>query len=190
MSLSPLRLVPILGALLPFAACGLERPIEPQPLESVVDEWRMTVLERSGPTLVDGQPVEVLDAEVAGDYGELAWVSPQIAEASGSQSTEMITVQLLAGGRNERWGMAVVGLFLPALDELEPGVPVRVDSADGLVIGCTGLALGAWEHDDSAEINRIEVELDAADPSLVHYAFEGRFWDGSELNGRFTVERP
>lgn len=190
MSTSPLRLLSVLGVFLPLAACGLERPIEQQPLESVVDEWRMTVLERSGPTLVDGQPVEVLAAEVAGDYGELTWVSPQVAEASGAQNDEMITVQLLAGGRNDRWGMAVVGLFLPALDELRPGVPVRVDATDGLVIGCTGHALGVWEHDDSANINRIEVEVDAQDPSLVHYAFEGRFWDGSELNGRFTVERP
>lgn len=190
MSASLSRLFPVLVALGPLAACGLERPIEQQPLESVVDEWRMTVLERSGPTLVDGQPVQVLEAEIAGDYGELTWVAPQPAEATGSQGPDMITVQLLAGGRDARWGMAVVGLFVPALDDLQPGVPVRIEDSDGLVIGCTGHALGNWEHDDSASINRIEVRVDAEDPSLVHYAFEGHFFDGTELSGRFTVERP
>lgn len=177
-------------ALAPFAACGLERPIEPQPLESVVDEWRLTVLVNSGPTLVDGVPVEVVAAEVAGDYGELTWAAPQVAEATGSQGTDMITVELLAGGRGDRWGMAVVGLMLPPLDELQPGVPVTVESSDGLVIGCTGLALGSWEHDDSATASRIEIELDPLDPTLVHYSFEGRFEDRTNLAGRFTVQRP
>ncbi len=171
-----------------LVACGLERPVEQQPLVSVVDEWRQSVL-ATNVNMFSGEPVEVPEATVQGDFGELSWNQAVSAEASGSQDDEMLVVEMLGGGSQSRWGMAIVGIHRPSLEGLEPGVRTRVTSEFATIIGCTGTRLYEWDYDDSAWITDIAVEIDADDPTLVHYDFDGEFSDGTTLAGEFTIVR-
>lgn len=172
-----------------LVACGLERPVEQQPLVSVVDEWRQSVLE-TNVNMFAGEPIEVPDAEVQGDFGELGWNQAVAVEASGSQDDDMLVVEMLGGGQNRtRWGMTIVGIYRPSLDGLEPGVRTRVTSESATIIGCTGTRLYDWDIDESAWVTDIAVEIDVDDPSLVHYDFNGEFMDGTTLAGEFTVIR-
>jgi hypothetical protein len=172
-----------------LVACGLERPIEQQPLVSVVDEWRESVL-ATNVNMFEGEPVEVPDAEVQGDFGKLSWNEAVATEASGSQSNDMLVVEMLGGGQQQsRWGMTIVGIYRPSLDGLEPGVRTRLTSETATIIGCTGTRLYDWEFDDSAWVTDIAVEIDIEDSTLVHYDFNGEFLDGSTLAGKFTVVR-
>jgi|GEM_PF-3596588 len=169
--------------------CGLERPIEPQPLESVIDAWRQSVLAENS-TRLQGEPLQVPTAELSGDFGRLDWPESIAAEANGTQGNEMIAVDLLAGGGQGRWGMAILGIYLPAFDDLEPGRRVRISGSDATLIGCTGEQLFMWDIDTSADVTTVDVEVDVADPTLAHLEFTGEFSDGSTLSGRFTIEHP
>lgn len=182
---------PLLMSLLvaPLVACGLDRPIEPQPLVSVLDQWRAQVLAENA-SRIDGEPLDVVSGEFSGDFGRLGWDSPLMAETQGMQSKDLVVVELLAGGGESRWGMAIVGLYLPPLEELEPGVRTIIEPSDATVIGCSGVRLFDWDIDTAAEITTVEVEVDAADPTLEHYEFEGLFANGTILEGRFSVQRP
>jgi hypothetical protein len=175
--------------IIPLAACGLDRPIEPQPLVSVLDQWRAQVLEENAGSTLNGTPIEVENAEFHGDFGELAWNSAVMAEASGTESDEMIAVELLAGGGSQRWGMAIVGLYLPPVDSVVPGTRTRIGASEAIVIGCSGERLFFWDYDTSADISTVDVTVDESDPLLEHYTFSGEFEDGTTLSGRFDVRR-
>lgn len=182
---------PLLMSLLaaPLVACGLDRPIEPQPLVSVLDQWRAQVLAENA-SRIDGEPLDVVGGEFSGDFGRLGWDSPLMAETQGVQSKDLVVVELLAGGGESRWGMAIVGLYLPPLEELEPGVRTTIEPSDATVIGCSGVRLFDWDIDTAAEITTVEVVVDPADPTLEHYEFEGLFANGTTLEGSFSVQRP
>lgn len=172
-----------------LVGCGLERPIAPQPLVSVIDDWRQAVLAEESQFLT-GTTLEVASAEVAGDFGRLRWTEALAAEGSGTRGESMISVDLLAGGGEGRWGMTILGIYLPAFDDLEPGVTKRIPPFEASLIGCTGERIFDWDIDQSAESTTIYAELDPADEGLVNLTFEGEFDDGSTLNGRVTIERP
>jgi len=180
--------VPV-GIVSSLAACGLERPIAPQPLVSVIDEWRQSMLAENSQWL-SGKTLEVPTAEVSGDFGKLRWDDPMSAEANAVEGDTMISVDLLAGGGDGRWGMTILGIYLPAFDDLQPGVTKRVAPFEASVIGCTGVRLNDWDIDQSADVTTIDAELDRDDPDLVHLTFTGDFADGTTLSGRFTIERP
>lgn len=185
--MSLLRFVPAV-ALAGLVGCGLERPIEPQPMESVIQQWRQEVLAETSTRLV-GTTLEVPSAQIAGDFGRLTWTESQAAEATATQGEGMVAIELLAGGGDSRWGMAILGIFLPAFDDLRPGEKTLVPASEASLIGCSGMRLLDWDIDEAAEATTIEMELDVADPTLAHLTFVGEFANGSTLSGRFTIER-
>src|SRR5690606_27693140 len=77
MSAPRMLLISLLAA--PLVACGLDRPIEPQPLVSVLDQWRAQVLAENA-SRIDGEPLDVVGGEFSGDFGRLGWDSPLMAE--------------------------------------------------------------------------------------------------------------
>lgn len=174
----------------PLVACGLERPIEQRPLVSVVDEWREQMLAANGVSTIEGEPIAVDEAELGGDFGELSWGGPLGAEATGVEDHEMVVVEVLAGGPQRRFGMAVLGFTRGSLDALVPGERARVSEAEATIIGCTGDDLFFWEFDEPAEVSTIEARVDPEDPTVTHVTFVGAFEDGTTLEGEFVIDRP
>ena len=181
----------LLVASLSFAACGLDRPVEQQPLVSVVEQWRQDVLESvTVGFLPTGDPVDVSAAGIGGDFGAIGWDGRLDAEGTGTVGDDMASVSLLAGGGQQPWGMAILGFVMPPRALLVPGVWTELDPGHANVVGCTGQVLFNWTSDESAWDTAVVATLDAKDPTLAHFEFQGDFADGSSLEGAFTMRLP
>lgn len=193
-----LRTLSLCSLAVPFAAltaCGLDRPVEQEPLVSVVDEWRQEVLAQVTVSRIDvGDPVEVSAATLGGDLGDVSWDGRLDAEATGTMGDdlgeEMAEVSVLAGGGQQAWGMAILGFVMPPHATIVPGTWTEVQSSNANVVGCTGQVLFDWTTDESASATDMVATRDATDPALVHFEFRGEFVDGRVLEGAFSLRLP
>ena len=158
----------------PLAACGLDRPIQELPNESVIG------------CSLEGVPVEIGAAELSGDFGGIGMETPIAAASKGTLEGQEFTIEVLARGVDGRWGRAAIYMYEEVLYELSPGVPISLYPMAWFV-GYASADLSYWESYEWPQPSVVVATRDVEDPTLVHVEFEGVFADDTTMSGRFDL---
>lgn len=131
-----------------------------------------------GGGMYGGDPIDVRDSELAGDYGDVDFPTATAATASGWSDGNYTTVDVMAEN-SAGASMAIIEVY-GGLDALEPGTH-RFDrdfeADDSIfvgVIGCSGRAAYNWDYDQQAESVEVVVTEDPETGART-YDFEADF---------------